>query len=152
MSGIVESYKYTIIRKLRKSGTPYLLLHMDQYWCACSVDKDKQDLPMIMYCSSIMYKYYSYLGFHWLRKNEEGKDTQNGIFNNIPYFIKNRHRVNCNQDCFVMYNDKLLIRKIEVIPPILDSMIPVDCCKNISLISLLMTWHPSLIFLEEQKR
>ena len=29
-----------------------------------------------------------------------------------------------------MYNDRLLICKLDVILPIPDSMMPIDCCKN----------------------
>ena len=42
------------------------------------------------------------------------------------HFIKNHLRVNYLQDGFVMYNDKLLIFKQEVIPPIPDYIIPED--------------------------
>ena len=44
---------------------------------------------MVMYCSVMVYNYYSFIGFLPIKHNEEGKDTHNGIFNNIPYFIKN---------------------------------------------------------------
>ena len=54
----------------------------------------------------------------------------NKIFNNVSYFIKNHILVNCLQDGFVMYYDKVLICEIEVIPPIPDSMILVDCCQK----------------------
>ena len=49
---------------------------------------------------------------------------------NIPHFIKNRLHVDCLQGGFVMYNDKVILLKIELIPPITDSMIPVDFCQN----------------------
>ena len=45
-----------------------------------------------------------------------------------------------------MYNDKLLVRKIEFIPPIPYSIIPFDLCQKISLILQLMAWHPSFNF------
>ena len=32
-----------------------------------------------------------------------------------------------------MYNDKVILDKTEFIPPIPDSMIPVDCCKTFTL-------------------
>ena len=63
-------------------------------------------------------------------KNEEGKDIHNEIFKNIPNFIKNRLRVKCLQDILVVYNYKVLIHKLNVIPPIPDSIIPVGFCRN----------------------
>ena len=56
-----------------------------------------------------MYKYYSRLGLISIRKNEEGEDINNEIFNNIPHFIKNILHVNCLQNGFIMYNDKVII-------------------------------------------
>ena len=45
----------------------------------------------------------------------------------MPYFIKNCLHVNCLHNfIIILYNDKVLILKQEVIPPIYDSMIPVD--------------------------
>ena len=43
-------------------------------------------------------------------------------------FDKNCLHVNCLQDGFVMYNDKVLIIKQWVILPISDAMIPVGFC------------------------
>ena len=74
----------------------------------------------------MMYKYYSCTGFFPIKHNEEGKDIHSKIFNNIPHLIKNRMHVDFLQDGFVVYKNKLIIRKIEVIPIITDYMIPVD--------------------------
>ena len=63
-------------------------------------------------------------------KNEDGKDIHNGIFKSIPHFIKNHLRANCLQDGFVMYNDEVLIHRLEVIPRIHGSMVLVDFCQN----------------------
>ena len=51
--------------------------------------------------------------------------------NDITNFIKKYFHVNCLQDYVVMYNAKLIILELEVIPPIPDAMIPVDFCQNI---------------------
>ena len=85
---------------------------------------------MFLYFSKMMYRYYSHLGFLPIKHNEEGKYINSKIFNNIPYFIKNLIRVNCLQDGFVMYNDKAIIWKQEVITPITCFMIPVYLCQN----------------------
>ena len=54
---IKESYKDTIIGHLRNSGTTDLLLRIVQYLRACAVDEEKRALPMVLYCSGMMYKY-----------------------------------------------------------------------------------------------
>ena len=54
----------------------------------------------------------------------------NEKFNNTPYFIKNCLGVDCLQDGFVMYNDKVILFNREVILPIPDYMIHVYCCKK----------------------
>ena len=59
-----------------------------------------------------MYKYYSRLWVFLIKSNNEGKYIHNKIFNNIPYFIKNRLHVDCLQDSFVMYNNKVITIKI----------------------------------------
>ena len=89
----------------------------------------------------MMYKYYSSLRFNPKKHNEEGKYIHNGIFNNIPHFIKNSPHVNFLKYGFVMYNNKVLIQKQDIIPTINDSMIPMDFCQknNLSLILLLPT-------------
>ena len=85
---------------------------------------------MVMYCSVMVYNYYSFIGFLPIKHNEEGKDTHNGIFNNIPYFIKNWININCLQYGFVVYNDKVLICKQEVVPTITGDIIQAYICKN----------------------
>ena len=81
---------------------------------------------MFLYCLVMIYKYYSRLGFIPTKHNEEGRYIHNKILNNISHSIKHFPRVNCLQCSFVTFNDKLIIRKLEVIPPIPDSMILVD--------------------------
>ena len=70
VSNLEESYKDTIIGHLGNSGTSYILLHIVQCWRAYAVDKEKQSLPMIIYCSQTMYKYYSHIGFYPIKHNE----------------------------------------------------------------------------------
>ena len=77
----------------------------------------------------MMYKYSSRLGFLPINKNEEGKNIHNEKINNITHFIKKRLHVNCIKDGFVMYNDKSLIFKRELIPLITDYIIPIDFYK-----------------------
>ena len=72
---------------LVNSGTADLLFQIVQCWRACEVNEEGQDLPMVIYCSGIMYKHYSYLGFPQIKHNSEGKYVHNEIFNNIPYLI-----------------------------------------------------------------
>ena len=43
---------------------------------------------MVMYCTDMMYEYYSNIGFSPIKHNEEGEYIHNEIFNNIPHFIK----------------------------------------------------------------
>ena len=84
-----------------------------------------------------MYKYYHYIGLFPIKKNEKGKYIHNKKFNNIPYFIKYRLYVDCLQDGFVMYNDKVISHKRELITHITNSTIPVDFFqKNPSIINL----------------
>ena len=59
-----------------------------QCWHACAFDDEKWAITMVMYCSWMMYKYYSCLGFFPIKHNEEGKENHNEIFNIIPHFIK----------------------------------------------------------------
>ena len=80
---------------------------------------------MDFYCSGMMYNYFSHVGGFPIKHNEEGKDIQNKILNNIPHFIINRLHFDCLQYGFVLYKDKVLASKREVIPPIPDSMIAV---------------------------
>ena len=64
--------------------------------------------------------------FSPIKHNEEVKDIYNRIFNNIPHFIKNRLHVDCLQDGFLTYKNKVIIFKRIFIRPIPDSIIPVD--------------------------
>ena len=63
VSDILESYKYTIIGNLVNSGTVDLLLNLVQCWRECAANEENQTLPLFLYCSHMMYKYYSCLGF-----------------------------------------------------------------------------------------
>ena len=89
VSNIEEPYKDTIIGHLVNSGTADLLLHKVQCWCSCAVDEDKRALPMVIYCSDMIYNYYSCLDFPPTKNNTEGKDIHNEIFKNIPHYSKN---------------------------------------------------------------
>ena len=68
-----------------------------------------------------------------MKRNEEGKDINKEVLNNIEHLIKNSLHVIFIQYGFVMYNDNVTIMKQEVITPIYDSMIPVDCFQNKSI-------------------
>ena len=57
------SYKDTIIGNMGNSGTEYLSLHIVQCWRTCAVNKDNKALPLVLYCSHMMYNYYSRLVF-----------------------------------------------------------------------------------------
>ena len=131
VSDLEESFKRTIIGHLGNSGTEYLLLHIEQGWRKCAVDEEKPAIPMVLYCSGMVYKYYSYLGFLPIKHSESGKYIHIEIFNKIPHFTKNRLHIDCLQYCFVMYKNKIIICRIEVINIITDSMIHVDLCKNL---------------------
>ena len=75
---------------------------------------------MILYCSHMVYKYYSRLGFFPIKQNDEVKDIHNEIFNSIPHLIKNCLHVHCIQYGFFMYKKESILSKREVIPPIPD--------------------------------
>ena len=81
-----------------------------------------------------MYKYYSRLEFFPIKKKKKNTASKvknhNGILYNIPHLIKNSLYVDCLQYGSFMYNDKVKRFKREVIPPIIDSMIPVICCEK----------------------
>ena len=59
------------------SGIEYLSLHIVQCWRSCVVDEEKRDVHMIMYCSCMVYRYYSRIGFLPIKQNGEGKDIHN---------------------------------------------------------------------------
>ena len=75
LSNIEESYKYTIIGNIGNLGTADLLLHIVNCWSSCEINEEIQDLSLVQYCSHMMYKYYSCLGFsqNQIRK---GKKSQ----------------------------------------------------------------------------
>ena len=98
---------------------------MVQCWIKFAVDEEKWYLPMVLYCSGMMYKYCSPLGFFPIKHNEEGNYIHNEIFINIPYFIKNHVHVDCLRHGFFVYKNKVIICKIGVITDLPDYMIPV---------------------------
>ena len=112
---------------LGNSGTEYWLLRIVQCWSPCELDEEKWDLPMVLYYSGMMYKYYSCVGFSYIKQNEEVNDIHKKKFNNIANIIKNILHVNCLHDISVMYNYNVLICKLGLTAPIPDSIIPVDC-------------------------
>ena len=65
-------------------------------------------------------------GFSQSTKNEEEKYILNEIFNNIPHLIKTIF-MSIVFKIFLLYKDKLIIRKREVITHTTDYMIPVGC-------------------------
>ena len=86
---------------MKNTGIENLLLHIVQCWCACAVEKYNQSLPLVLYCSGIMYKHYPRLGVLTIKISEEGKNIHNEILNNIPHIIKNCLHVNFLQDDFL---------------------------------------------------
>ena len=74
---ILKSYKDTVIGNIGNSGTTYLLLHIVQFFHECAVDEENLYLHMVIYCSHMMYKFYSRFGFSPIKHNEEGKDIHN---------------------------------------------------------------------------
>ena len=73
VSNIVESYKDTIIGHFGNADTADLILHIVQCGRACEFDKENCDLPRVFYCSGIVCKYHSCLGFIPIKHNEEVK-------------------------------------------------------------------------------
>ena len=100
VSDILESYKDTRVVILGNTGTVYFLLQIVQCRSACAVDDDNWSLPVVLYCSEIMYKYYSHIGFLLIKHDEEGNDIDKELFNSIPHFTKNSLHVNCIHDFF----------------------------------------------------
>ena len=84
---------------------------MVQCWRAGAVDEENWYLHMVLYCSHMMYKYYSRLGFSTRKHNENVKDIHNEIFNNVPHFIKNRVCADCIQEVFFIYKNKVTLCK-----------------------------------------
>ena len=128
VSDIEESYNYTIIGHLESSGTADLWLHTVQCWRTCAVDKEKQALPMVFYCSVITYRYYSRLVFPPIKKWGMKIYLQWNIqqYTVLHFYI---------QGCFLIYKNKLIVHKIELIPHISDSMIPIYFCKKLTIIN-----------------
>ena len=102
VSDIEEQYKDIIIKNSLNSGTEDLLLHIVKCQSACEVDEEKQDLPMVMYCLHMNYKYYDTIGFPPIKHSEEIKYTKIEMFKNIQHLIKTRLHVDCIQDDFFM--------------------------------------------------
>ena len=71
VSNIEESYKERIIGNLVNSVTADSLLHKIQCWRACAVDEEKRNLPLVMYCLCMMYKFYYRLVFLLIKHNKE---------------------------------------------------------------------------------
>ena len=69
-------------------GTSDLLLHIVQCWRACAVDAENWALQMVLYCSHMMYKYYSRILLSSIKQSKEGKYIYNKIFNNIPHIFQ----------------------------------------------------------------
>ena len=111
VSNIDESYKDIIIGNMENSGTADLLLHIVKRWHVCTVNEENQDLPLVIYCSHKMYKYYSRLGFYPINTTRErNKKTQRNIQQYNAFHQKGLH-VDCLQDSFVMHNDEVIICK-----------------------------------------
>ena len=47
------------------------------FWSECAVDEEKLDIPMVLYCSDIIYKYYYRIVFLPIKCNDEVKDIHN---------------------------------------------------------------------------
>ena len=62
---------------MENSVATNLLLHIVQYWREYSVNEEKKDLTLVLYCSHIMYKYYSSIGIFPIKHNEEGEKIHN---------------------------------------------------------------------------
>ena len=65
-----------------------------------------------------------------IKHNEEGNEIHKELSKIIPHFIKNCLHVKYLQDDFVMYNYKVIVLKLGLIPNINGSTIPIDCFQN----------------------
>ena len=128
VSAIVKLYEDTIIGYLRESDTTQLLLRIVQCCHLCDVDEDNFALPVVLYCSAMMYWYYYCLGVLPIKHNKKGTYTHEEKINCIPNFIKNSLPYNYINYGFSMYNDNTIILKQEVVPLMTDSTIPLDYC------------------------
>ena len=95
VSNTDESYKETIIVHLVNPGTEDLLLRIVECWCESKVNEENKYLIMVLYCSHMIYKYYSLFECLPIKHTKEGKIINNTIFKNIPHFIKHRLHVDC---------------------------------------------------------
>ena len=71
VSDILKSYKDTIIGFLVDTDSAELLSCILKLLCVCAVYEENQALSVVMYCSDIMYKYYSHIRFLPIKHNEE---------------------------------------------------------------------------------
>ena len=55
-----------------------------QFWRKCAVDEENWALPVVLYCLSMVYKYFSCLGFPTTTKVE----APHGTFYNGPEAIR----------------------------------------------------------------
>ena len=53
------------------------------------MNEDKRSLPMFLYFTHMIYKYYYRLGFSQSNTMRKKKVIKDEIFNNITHFIKN---------------------------------------------------------------
>ena len=78
-----------------KVVTTDLLLHIVQCWSTYAVDEDNLAMTLVMYCSEMMYKYYSGLGFLPIKNNEEVKYIHNEEFNCRTLELNVRSFIDC---------------------------------------------------------
>ena len=76
------------------TGKADLLLHIVHRWHVCAFDEKNRDLPVVIYCSAMMYKYSYHIGFISNKHNKEGNYTNKVVLNHIIHFIPNHPRVN----------------------------------------------------------
>ena len=87
-----------------------LLLHIVELWRTYAVDEGNRFLPVVIYSSGMMYKYYYHLKFIPI-KHTEKENASIKIIQQYNIFHQNCLHVNCLHYGFVMYNVNLLIRK-----------------------------------------
>ena len=61
------------------SGTEDLLLHIVQFWRACTVTEENRDPPMVIYCSHMTHRDYSRLGLPPIKKQGRKINSQQNI-------------------------------------------------------------------------
>ena len=84
---------------------------------------------MVIYCSSIIYKYCSCLECLPINHNEEEKYIHKEVFNNILHFIRNRLHINCIQYGFNVQGLSTHLKK-KFITPISDYMLAIHFCQK----------------------